>query len=842
MWKLTIRSLAAHKLRLALTALAVVLGVAFMAGTFVLTDSLKSDINGLISQTSAGRSAVVQATSPYSNSVAGFGQTDRPLTPQSIEQLVKSVPGVAAADGAVDGQVTLVQDGKVIKTKGGAPTVAVNWLPDRQLSSLTLRSGRAPEGPGEVVVDAATAKSEHLNVGDPITVIGNSGPQPFKVVGIVGFGKADTLAGAVIAAFDTATAQALAGKTGYYNTIDVAAVKGVATNDLLSAIGSRLPAGFEVVSEATVISQTSSSLDSFINTFNTFLLFFAGIALFVGAFLIFNTFSILVGQRTRELALLRAVGATRGQVTGSVLGEALLTGLTGSVIGLLLGLPLAAALFAFLRAVGLSVPSQGLRLLPRTVIVSILVGTIITVVSVILPARRASRVPPVAAMRDDAVIEDASLRRRAIVGGAVLAVGLAALAAGLFESSGIALVGVGAALTFIAVAMLVPFISAPLARVLGTPLPAWQGVTGRMGRENAARNPRRTAATASALMVGLGVVAAVATLASSASASVGDLVDRTFNADYVITTSQGLFTTAAEPVVKGASGVTALSPYTELTWHEGKTSKRLAAIDAVTGPQLLNIDIVTGSLHALAEGEVLVDNNQAKSDHLRVGDVLPMGFADTGVRSVTVGGTYKTNQFLDKYLISTTLLGQNVTTRQDEAILVRTTHAGPAQQGALEGALKAFPQLSVKTGAQFKADQKQQINSLLAIVYALLALSILIALIGVVNTLALSVLERTHEIGLLRSIGMHRRQVRRMIRDEAVIVSLIGAILGLGMGIGLGAAVVHAVSSSGINVLAIPWTTIVVVLIAATVFGIFAAIFPARRAAKLDVLQAVNTS
>jgi len=842
MWKVTVRGLSAHKLRLALTALAVTLGVAFMAGTFVLTDTIKYDITALISQTTAGRSAVVEATSPYANAAAGLGQVNRPLTPQSIEQLVRTIPGVAVADGQVQGLVTLVHNGKVVKAKGGSPTVAVNWLPDRQLSSLTLRSGRGPQGSGEVVIDAAAAKSASLTLGDLVTVIGDSGPQQFRVVGVVGFGKADTLAGAVITAYDTTTAQRLAGKPGYFNAIDIAAAKGVATDSLLSAIGSRLPKGFEVISEATVVAQTASSINSFVNTFNTFLLFFAGIALFVGAFLIFNTFSILVGQRTRELALLRAVGASRGQVTRSVLGEALLTGATGSIVGLVIGVPLAAGLYSLLRAVGLSVPSHGLRLLPRTIIVSILVGTLITVISVILPARRASRVPPVAAMRDDAIIEEASLRRRAFIGSTVLIAGLLALSSGLFATSGTGLVALGAALTFIGVAMLIPFIAAPLARTLGTPLPALQGVTGRMGRENAARNPRRTAATASALMVGLAVVGAVATLASSASASVGHQVDQILNGDYVITTSQGFFSTSAETVVKATPGVTAISPYTELDWHQGNVAKTLAAIDAVTGPQLLNVQMVDGSISALAHNEVLLDNAVAQNAHLKVGDVLPMGFTQTGIKQVIIGGTYKTNQFLDHYVISTALLAQNVATRQDEAIIVKTTTSGPAQQTALQSALKTFPQLSVKTGAEFKADQKKQIDSLLAIVYVLLALSILIALIGVVNTLALSVLERTHEIGLLRAIGMQRRQVRRMIRDEAIVVSLIGSLLGLTLGIGLGAAIVHAVRNSGIDQLAIPWTTIIVVLIATTIFGIFAAIFPARRAAKLDILRAVNTA
>ena len=845
MWKTARKNLYAHKLRLALTALAVVLGVAFMAGTFVLTDTIKHDVGGLFKQTTSGYDAVVRATTPYSATPAGGGggggiSNSRPLTPESLLAIVKSTPGVAAADGSVQGQLSLAQpSGKLIKPKGGAPTLGFAWVPDHELSSLVLRSGRAPTKDGEMVIDAATAKSAHLSVGSPVTVIGNAPPERFTVVGVVGFGKNDTIVGATIVAFDTATTQRLVGKPGYFTQIDVKASSGTSVSLLISAIQTRLPKGYEAVTSATVAQEGANVLDTFINQLNDFILAFALIALFVGAFLIFNTFGILVGQRTRELALLRALGASRRQVTSSVILESFFTGLVGSIIGLVVGVLIAGGLLAALKSV-LDLGSTSLQILPRTIIVALVAGTLITVVSALGPSIRASRVPPVAAMRDDATIAESSLRRRAISGTVVLVVGLVVLAAGLFGHGGIGIVGLGAAVTFVGVAMLVPFIASPLARAIGSPL-TLTGVTGQLGRENAARNPRRTAATAAALMIGLAVVAAIATLGSSATASFSALFNHSFKADYVIDSGQNSFPTTAESALRSAPGVTLFSPYTEVQWHQGGASKMMAAIDPVTGPKLVDIEMVTGSTAALANNEILVDKTVAKNDHLHVGSTLQMGFASTGIKTYTVGGTYKTNQFLDDYLGSTAIARANSNQPMDEALLVSVAHPGPAAEAALTKSLAAYPQLTVKTGKQFKADQEKMVQGFLRFVYVLLAFSILIALIGVINTLALSVLERTREIGLLRAIGMVRRQVRSMIRGEAVVVSVLGAALGLVLGVGFGTAIVKALSSQGIGTLVVPFTTIIVVLILAGLFGIFAAVFPARRAAKLDVLQAVYT-
>ena len=848
MFRTARKNLWAHKLRLALTALAVILGVAFMAGTLVLTSTLKRNIDSLFIQSAANYTAVVRATTPYSISNGpggggggGFGGNNRPLTPQSVLDTVRSTPGVAAADGVVQGQVTLVgSNGKAVKPKTGAPTLAIGWVPDHQLSQFKLRTGRAPTNDGDLVVDANTAKTDHVGIGTRLTVDSNVAPEQFTVVGTFGFGSSATIAGATIVAFDTATAQRLVGKAGSYQQIDVLATPGTSTDTLLNAIGGRIPSGYEAISSSTAANQMASQVNKFISRFNTFLLVFAFIALFVGAFLIFNTFSILVGQRTRELALFRALGASRGQVTGSVVLEALLTGLAGSIIGLGAGVLLASGLLSFLRSY-LSLNSSGLVLTAGTVVVALVVGTVITVLSALGPAVKSSRVPPVAAMRDDVVIAESSLRRRATIGAVVLIIGVVALAAGLFGSGSIGLVGLGAALTFLGVAMLLPFIAAPLARFIGAPLTV-TGITGRLSQENSARNPRRTAATSAALMIGLAVVAAIATLASSATASFGALFTATVKADYVITTNGDGFSKQVEPVIRSAPGVIAISPFTEVQFHIGKAAHVMAALDPVTGPQLADIHMISGSTSALAAGEILVDDKVAKSDHYAVGTKIPMGFGSTGVRDYTVGGTYKTNQLLDSYLGSTSIATANSNQPVDEAILIKVGKPSRTAQDALSTAIAGYPQLSVKTAAQYVDAQKNQITGFLRFVYVLLAFSILIALIGVVNTLVLSVLERTHEIGLLRAIGMIRRQVRSMIRGEAVVVSVLGAVLGLALGVGFGAAIVTSLSSQGIGKLVIPVSTIVVVLVLALLFGIFAAIFPARRAARLDVLRAISAT
>ena len=848
MLRTTLKSLAAHKLRLTLTAVAIVLGVAFMAGTFVLTDTIKHTFDSVFAQTAIGKDVIVRGAAPFGTATGRNGDADvRPPTPETLVTTVRSVPGVRAAFGYTMGTVTVVnKKGKALKKQ--APVFGATWIPDPAMSSLHLSAGRGPVAPDEVTIDRTTARSLGYGVGDRIPIITNAGPQLFTLVGITTFGHTDNLAGATFVSFESATAQRLVGKPGYFDEIEVAAAPGTSTEKLLGAVGARVGAAtpadsFEVVTASAAAAQTANQVESFLVYFQTFLLTFALISLFVGAFLIANTFSILIGQRTRELALLRALGASRAQVTRSLIGESLATGIVGSIVGLVLGIPLAAGLYALLKAAGLGLPSSALQILPRTIVVSLLAGILITLGSAVGPAIRASRIPPVAAMGEDAVIGETTLRRRAVVGGVLLAGGVLALAVGLFGGlkKPLPVVGVGAPLTFIGIAVLAPFVAGRIAHALGAPLPLISGITGRLAQTNASRNPRRTAATASALMVGLAVVAGIATLGSSLTASFGAIIDRSVKADYVVRSDgfQGL-APGVKDALRGVSGVTTVSPYLEVTWHEGAASKQAAGIDPVTGPQVLALTMVSGSAATLAQGELLVDAKVAADRHLKVGDVIPMGFAARGRQTVptTIGGTYKTNQFLDNYVLSYDVVRANTISPKDQAVFLKGAGSGPG----LAAALRNYPDVKVSTAAQFKSDQKKRFNQFLLIVYVLLALSIIIAAFSVVNTMALSVIERTREIGLLRSIGMVRRQVRAMIRGEAVVVALLGAVLGLVLGVGLGSAMVTALHGTGIDRLVIPVPTVIVVLILAAIIGVLAAVFPARRAARIDVLRAIAIS
>jgi putative ABC transport system permease protein len=847
MWRTARKNAFAHKLRLALTALAVVLGVTFMAGTLVLTATVKRSIDGLVEQSVGGYSAVIRASTPYTTSAFGGSAfaNDRPTTPDSVLTIAKATPGVAAADGVIEGAVTLVgPNGKKIGGTGGAPSLAFDWVPDHQISQFQLRSGKAPEQSGQMVVDANTAKKHDVTIGETLTVLSNQAPERFRVVGTVGYGKSATIAGATIALFTPADAQRLVGRPGEYTQIDISARPGTSTDALLAALSARIPKKYQAISSQQSAADQASNFNQVVSVFNRVLLAFAFIALFVGAFLIFNTFNILVGQRTKELALYRALGASRGQVTGSVVLEALLTGLIGSLVGVGVGVGLAAVLVSVFRSF-LSLATSGLVISVGTIISGLLVGTIITVLSALGPAIRSSRVPPVAAMREDVVIAESSLRRRAIFGGVGTVLGLVVLFASLAGGGGLPAAGLGAALTFVGVAMLLPFVAGPLARIIGAPLTI-TGITGHLSQENAARNPRRTATTAAALMIGLAVVAAVSTLAASATASFGTVFSQTVKADYVIVPSgsgAGTLPTSVVTAVAKGPGVAESSPVAQTDFHIGQTSHQLIGIDPTTGPSLLDIHMVTGSASALSQGEVLVDTTAAKSHHYKVGSTIPMGFASTsGVRTYTIGGTYKVNGLLGSYLAPISVITANTNQPSYFAIMVRVSSVSKAEQTALAKSLTAFPQASVKTAAQYIDQQKNQIGMAVRIVDVLLGFSIVIALIGVINTLVLSVLERTHEIGLLRAVGMLRSQIRRVIRGEAIVVSVLGAVVGLVLGVGFGVALVKAVSSSGIGQVAIPVSTIIVVLVLAILFGIFASIFPARRASKLDVLKAISTA
>ena len=841
MWKVTISGLRARKLRLTLTALAIVLGVTFVTGTLVLGDTLNRTFNNLIGTAYQHISFEIRGKAAFSNGNAADvnGTGNRKPVPESLAAAVGRLPGVAYVHGNVEGYAQfLARDGNAIGG-GGASNLGFSFDPNRQLSPYRLVQGTAPSGADDVVMDKATATKYHFTVGDRVLINLPNRPQRFRVTGIVTFGSDNNLAGITLAGFSLPTAQAAFDSRGSFDTISVLAAPGADNIKLQREIAAILPPGVQVVSGQALVNELSNAVDSQLSFISTALLIFGFIALFVGAFTIFNTFSITVGQRTRELALLRVVGASRRQVFRSVLGEAAVTGLVASVIGLGLGVLAALGLKALLKAFSIDLPSSPLVFEARTPIVAIAVGVGVTVLSAILPARRAVRIPAVAALVQHTEDGPQSLRRWRVLGGLGAAgAGVIAVVAGLTGPK-IALVGLGAAAVFIAAGMLVPLVARPLSSALGRPLASLLGTPGRLARENAMRSPRRTAQTAAALMIGLALVSTIAVLGASLSTSAADSVDSAINANYIIS-GKGGFSKSVVPAVSRVPGVT-----TATTAYQGQFEFRgsLSTLTAVsTGhlSQTINLHVIHGrGAPALGAGQLLVDSTTASSKHLHVGSVVPVKFAQTGSATMRVGGIFKPNPLAGSFFVGDGFFLSHFDNPLPVVVLLRTAPGTPDINPTLNRVLTPYANVSSKTRAQFESDQKHQINQLLGLVYVLLALAVLVALIGIVNTLMLSVFERTHEIGLLRAVGMRRRQVRSMIRAEAVIIALFGAVVGIVIGTGLGVAFASSLRNNGVTNIAIPFGSLIGFLILAALLGLAAAAWPARRAAKLDVLAAI---
>jgi putative ABC transport system permease protein len=711
--------------------------------------------------------------------------------------------------------------------------------PNAALSSLKLVQGKAPTTDDEVVIDKHTATKYHLAIGDRLQILLPDGHQTFTVSGIITFGSADSLAGATLTGFYLPTAQKLFNSAGYYDTINVLDKPGADKVTVQREIAAVLPSDVEVVSGQSVASELDQTIHSELSFLSTALLIFAFISLLVGSFTIFNTFTITVGQRTRELALLRVVGASRRQIFRSVLIEAALTGLVASLIGLGLGVVAAIGLKALVGAFGITLPSAPLVFSARTPIVALLVGTGVTTLSAIVPARRAIRIPPVAALVSQETDPSKALRLgRLLTGVAAAIIGLGLLALGLVQAT-VALAGLGALGVFIATVVFVPGIAAPLASALGRPLAALLGMAGRLGRRNSARNPRRTAQTAGALMIGLALVSTIGVLGSSLSASAKSEVSSALTANYIITGSDSISpavaTTAA--LLPGAVATTAV--YTGQFDIRGS----LATLGAATTPglgQTVKLNMVAGQgAPAMADGELLVDAETAKTKDLQVGSVVPVTYAQTGPATMRVGGIYTDNPLVGSYLTGAGYFRAHFSHPLIDAVLIATASGTRDFETTLNRALKAYPNVTIDSRAQFEHSQQNTVNQLLGLIYVLLALAIAIALIGIVNTLILSVFERTHEIGLLRAVGMRRQQVRWMIRSESVIIALFGAVVGIVVGTGLGLAMASSLRNNGVFMLSVPVSSLIIFLVLSALLGLAAASWPARRAAKLDVLRAI---
>jgi putative ABC transport system permease protein len=845
-----LRGLLGRKLRTALTAIAIVLGVATVAGTYVLTDSINNAFHSIFFETRAGSDAVISGKSAFD--LSGDSGSTAPSFDESLLQKVRSLPEVGEAQGQVNGEAHLIgKDGKAI-VYGGAPNLGFSIADGAsRFNPLQLVSGAWPK-PGEVVIDKSTASKEHFKIGQVIGVQAQGPVDRLRVSGIVKFGSVSTIGGATLSGFDLPTAQHLFEKTGKLDEIAVASAQGVSTPKLVASIKQVLPADTQVRTAKLQSHEDAKETDSFISFLQKFLLGFGGVALFVGSFVIANSLSITIAQRTREFATLRTLGASRSQVLRSVMLEALVMGTLASIVGLFAGLALAKGLFSLFDAVGFTLPNNGLTLETRTIVVALLVGIVVTLLASLRPALRATRVPPIAAVREGATLPDSRWARYRLPAAIVLTVlGFAGLLAGLFVSNLgtgqiLLLMLGGALLVFFGVALLSVRLIGPLAWTLGWPATKLGGAAGSLARDNSRRNPQRTASTASALMIGLALVTLVSILAAGIVSSFrGAVKDIWRNADYAITAQNNFnpIPIAASEAVSKTPGVTSVA---DVRAGEGLAYGHKIGITAVNPPaaNVFNLDWTHGTstvmAHLGADG-AFVDKDYADSHHLEIGSPVPLTFADGTQELLNVEGIFDPptgGSPFGRVTMSTTVFDSH--TEQPENLYSFVVMKGgqtAANQAALDKTLKAFPNAKAATRQKFIDNQISGLSSILNILYVLLALSVVVSLFGIVNTLVLTVFERTREIGMLRAIGMTRRQVRRMIRHESVITALIGAVIGIALGIILASLLIARVD---FIVLSLPVGQLIVFGVAAILVGIIAAIFPARRASRLNVLQALQ--
>ena len=849
MIKVALAGILGRKLRTALTAFAIVLGVAMVSGTLVLTDSIDKAFNFIYTDVRKGSDAVISGRSAI-HVTTGQGSF-QPTLAESLLARVRTLPHVAEAEGSVSGQATLIDSkGKAISF-GGAPNLGFSTAGATPFNPLTLVDGGWPHG-DEVAIDVNVASKKHLAVGSTIGVQSEGPVQRFRISGIVKFGSASALGGTTLAAFDLPTAQNLFEKAGRLDEISVDAKPGTSSRQLLQEIRTVLPATAQVRTGTAQAAEDAKQTSSFISFLRNFLLAFGGVALFVGSFVIANSLSITVAQRTRELATVRTLGASRRQVLTSIVVEALVLGVLASVTGLFAGLGLAKLLFKLFDTVGFTLPNSGLVFGSSTIVLALAAGILVTLGASLRPALRATRVPPIAAVREGATLPPSRFHRFRTAGSVfVTAAGFGSLLWGLFgphlgTTRILVFMGVGALLIFVGVSMLSVRFIRPLAWALGWPATRVGGAAGALARSNARRNPQRTASTAAALMIGLALVTLVAVLAAGITSSFRDAVNRLWqDADYAIT-AQNNFT----PIPPSAADAAAKAPGVEAvgnvrTGDAAAYGKSFFA--TAVNPEastMFRLDWVEGSpgtIAGLGSNGAFVDKDYAKSHSLTRGSPITLIFANGKRATFTVEGIFDPppgGSPFGRVTISEAAWDRfNANPRNLYTFVRMRGGQTPENLATLTHALAAYPDAKVQTREQFISNQISGLNSTLNILYVLLALSVIVSLFGIVNTLVLTVFERTREIGMLRAIGMTRRQVRRMIRHESVITALIGGALGIALGIVLGALLVARVDFIQF---ALPLVSLIVFAVATVVVGVVAAIFPARRAARLNVLQALQ--
>jgi putative ABC transport system permease protein len=855
MLALVLRGFLQRKLRVLLTAIAIALGVALMAGTYVLTDTINQSFASIFQSANKGHDVVITPTQSLGRQTRV--QTS-PITEETLAR-VRATSGVAEAAGSIFTPATFLRTSGSRLTTGGAPAFVASLTPPR-FNSFRAVKGRFPATADELAIDEATAERANLKLGEQMVVAGSAPAKRYTIVGITQFGGGQSFGGAGAAILTLAEAQRVVGSPGRFDQIDVAAAAGVTPAQLRDRIRAVLPSTVEVRTGTEQANKETSDLESNLSFLRTFLLVFAYVSLVVGAFIIFNTFSITVAQRTREFGLLRTLGGSRAQIMRSVVYEGLMLGVVGAVLGLLGGIALAPALDALFKAFGADLPNNGTVVETRTIVVSLVVGISVTVLAGLAPAIRATRVPPLAAMREGVEIPSPRLGRGGVLArgllGAVIVLGLGGLAG---SSTVYVILAVVLAVYVVGLLLRVRRGGAPppyritrgMARGIGA-LVRWRGITGQLAEENSIRQPGRTLTTAAALTVGLALVTLVAVLAAGTKATIDRAVSRSFAGDLIVENSQSgneaAIPALLAPALRRVPGVATVTPiaFTQGRLRGSSSNVSVTAIEPETFSSVYRVEWKQGSdatLRALDSTGTILAKAYAESQNLKVGQTISVLTPIDRHVSLTIRGIASDNARLFGNLTISLALARSAFGQRDDAVdfVAYAKGAGNAQvQPAVNHLLAAyFPQARSRTAAQFKADQANQINTLLALIYVLLALSVIVSLFGIVNTLILSIYERTRELGMMRAIGTSRRQVRQMIRYESVITALIGGVFGLVIGV-VGAILITTFTLSGSGyVQSIPVGTLVILLIVAALAGLLAAQLPARRAARLDMLSAL---
>jgi putative ABC transport system permease protein len=840
MLKVSLRNLLVNKLRLFLTVAAVTLGVSFVSGTFVLSDTMGKAFDELYAGLTSGTDVVVRAKTAYDLDVT-TGAAPRPLD-AGIVTTVSRVPGVELARGGVAGfALILDKHGRPIQP-GGAPTIAASVGDSRLAGDFSYRKGRAPAGSGEVAIDAGTVKKAGFRLGDRVDVVYQSGRRTFTMVGVVGFGETDSLLGATLAAFDLATAQEVVGKVGHVDEVDVKAAKGVRPDELRDTISQALPEGVEALTGQQVAADGSASVRDAMGIFTTVLLVFAGVSLLVGSFVIWNTFNVLVAQRRREVALLRAVGATRGQVLGGVLMEAGAVGLVSGAVGLVAGVGLAAGIRSLLKVVGMEIPTTSPSVESRTVVAAFAVGMLVTMVAAIAPAWSSTRVAPMEALRDAVPSAGAIGPARRSLGWGLVTLGAGGLA-------WVSVVGdlrwwtvIATLVAFAGLVAVGPSLAGGLARLADH---GRRGGGRRLAARNIARNSRRAAATALALTIGLTVVAAVAVTAASMRSSVSAAVTSGNRSDLILQPAAigGGISTAAVDLLRSRPDVADVVEFRESSARVNGHNALVSGISTEGLSRVIDLGIETGSLAELEPGRILISTQKAKDLGVGVGDTVTVSFPETGATTKRVAGTFSKGSLVNaSYVLALTDYSPNVTSKLDAAIMLRNSPGADAAQvkSGVKRALSDYPNITVSDPEELTESAQHSVDQLLGLVTALLLLAVVVAVLGIVNTLVLSVVERTRELGLMRAVGATRRQVRVLIRRESVLMSLLGALTGVALGAAAGVALSRALADEGMTSVTVPGVTLVIDLVIAAAVGVLAALGPARRASKVDVLQAIT--